>query len=182
FAESVGAKGYNGSAFDFDFKMSDLEDIKGTSNMRFKKDPDFTTPCMSMGDFYPDRTTPRGQEISEKARQMQMLRYPERRFADWLGSLNVDTNEGGHPRYGDRDKKSAEIEKIGDLWIIKVPVVGKGIYGADGKGGMLSGYEDSWTVPPNATPIKISDYFKLLEDSNALSQMPTTKKPPKPKF
>ncbi len=178
FADSVGAKAYNGRSFEFDFDMKDLEQIEGQSNMRFRKDPDFTTPCMSMGDFYPDRETERGREIGEKAQQLQALLYPERRFAAWLGALNVDTNEHGHPRFGDRDRKSAEIEKIGDLWIIKAPVVGKGVYGADGKGSMLSGFEDSWTVPPDAMPIKISDYFKLLEDANALSQMPNTKKPP----
>ncbi len=183
FADSVGAKKYNGRSFAFDFDMKDLEQIENQSNMRFKKDTDFVTPCMSMGDFYPDRETPRGKEIGEKAQQLQTLLYPERRFAAWLGNVNVDTNEHGHPRFGGHDKKSAEIERIGDLWIIKVPVVGKGVYGADGKGGMLSGYEDSWTIPPNSTPIKISDYFKLLEDANALSQMPNTQKPaPKPKL
>ena len=99
-------------------------------------------------------------------------RYPEQRFAEWISSFALDISLRGLSE--NRDGNKAESEKIGEEWIIKVPVIVEGIFGVDGKGGIRTGEKEGWVMPPGATPIAVSQYFSKLENSGTLRALPTT--------
>lgn len=175
-ARAVGALTCDGQHFQFDTKEP-REKFIAERKFRLKSNPAFITHDAGSDVFEPDRNTDDGFKIWMESLEINYKKYPDHCYAQWLGVNNINTNPDGHPRFSidsgrPNETQIAQLEKIGEQWIIKVPVLGTGMYGPNGNGGVLAGYQESWVLPPDARPITISSYFKLLEDSGALSQTP----------
>jgi len=124
--------------------------------------------------FAPDASTPAGLAITRRLQELNEQRFPLQSVMKALACWEVNTDPHGHPRFKDNasrpnDKYSGKCEKIGNEWIIAVPVIGAGRYGANGEGGSLSGYQEEITVPPGSTPLSIADYFARQEKAGMLS-------------
>lgn len=150
------------------------EDIVFTAPPRLQCNPLFIQPGKHPQGFTPDPATIAGLALTRRLTALHETQYPLQRVMKWLGAWELNTDPHGHPRFKDNpsrpnDKTSGRCEKIGDEWIVAVPVVGAGSYGADGKGGMLSGYQEEIAVPPGAVPLSIADYFARLERADMLS-------------
>lgn len=120
--------------------------------------------------FRPDAATPEGLKIAEELSEISYRQYPQQRFAQWIDSFRIDISLRQESK---APEAQAEAQKIGDEWIIKVPVVTEGIFGADGKGGMRMGDKEGWVLPPGAQPIAVSEYFAKLEKSGAIRALAT---------
>lgn len=153
---------------------SKAEDIAFTAPPRLRTNPLFIMPEKHSIGFIPDPSTDAGLALARRLAALHEQKNPLQRVMKWLGAWEVNTDPHGHPRFKDspgrpNDKTSGRCEKIGDEWIVAVPVIGAGSYGADGKGGMLSGYQEEIAVPPGAVPLSIADYFARLERADLLS-------------
>ncbi len=160
----------------FVFADADMraEQIVFTPPPRLKSNPVFIMAGENPRGFTPDPSTPAGRDIMRRLNALTAQQFPLQRVMETLGVWEIHTNPHGHPRFGDGDKRpndkySGNCEKIGDEWIIAVPVVGTGRYGANGEGGSISGYQEDIAVPPGAVPISIADYFSRIEKLGALS-------------
>jgi hypothetical protein len=150
------------------------EDIAFTAPPRLCANPLFIMPDKHSIGFIPDPSTPAGLALARRVAALHEQKNPLQRVMKWLGAWEVNTDPHGHPRFKDspsrpNEKTSGRCEKIDDEWIVAVPVIGAGSYGADGKGGMLSGYQEEIAVPPGAVPLSIADYFARLERADMLS-------------
>lgn len=141
--------------------------------IRLVDNPIFTKSERNYG-FTPDASTPEGLKIAEEMSAISYRQYPQERFSQWVDSFRIDISLRQETK---TLKEKTEAEKIGDEWIIKVPVVTEGIFGADGKGGVISGYKEGWVLPPGAEPIAVSEYFAKLEKAGAIRPLA---KPPTP--
>ena len=174
-AKEVDAESFDGNFFHFTDWASDVATASPPREQMFrlKSNPAFVRGEYGEG-FSPDWNTDEGFTIGEKLSEIGKHIYPEKRFSDWLESFALDISLTGRR---ERERKQAEVENIGGEWIIKVPVVVEGIFGADGKGGVISGYKEGWVLPPGAAPISVSDYFAKLENSGSLRSLPQAPKP-----
>ncbi len=181
YALQVGATGYDRGLFSFEYEDTDFIPRKvGDAAMRFKRNPDFMTYNPQAG-FLPDPETTVGKIIIRDIFDLSLVKDAPKRFAEWLENNAVRTNQNMHPRFGEgSDIKSAEALKIGGDWIIRVPVIGEGIYGEDGKGGVLTGYRETWVLPPDSKPLRVSEFFRLLETEGAITMTPEEKTPKAP--
>lgn len=172
-AKKYGAESFDGKVFHFPDWEEHVQAVPpGEKKYRLKSNPLFVHGVQDGRDsFLPDLATDEGMKISEREREIGRGRNPDRVFADWIASFELDISYHT-PQQSNRPK--AEVEKIGNEWIIKVPVIVEGIYGADGKGGVLTGQKEGWVLPPGAKPISISEYFAKLEKSGSLRAVATS--------
>jgi hypothetical protein len=171
-AKKYGAQSFDGKFFHFQWweQQVELAPMPVEQQFRLKSNPAFVRGPHHSNLFRPDRETDEGRAIEKKMSEIVSRRYPEQRLAQWISSFALDIslrglNEGPDP-------KSAEAEKIGDEWIIKVLVIVEGIFGVDGKGGMRTGEKEGWVMPPGAKPIAVSEYYGKLEKSGTLRALP----------
>ncbi|MBY0359749.1 MAG: hypothetical protein K2W82_17235 [Candidatus Obscuribacterales bacterium] len=169
-AKKYKADSFDGTFFHFNRWEEQVESVPAEREKKFrlKSNPAFLSSPRELGVFVPDLETDEGFRIAGKMNEILARQYPERRVAQWISSFELDIS------YSPRREKSpaAEVEKIGEVWIIKVPAIVAGIYGEDGKGGTLSGFKEGWVLPPGAKPIAISEYFAKLEKSGSLRALP----------
>lgn len=188
-AREVGAQNYDGNSFGFEFEGSEIENLAGNERVdfhlngqtgqpfqcgRIARIPDFVvTNGRSYGAFYPDVATPRGKSIRDKCVALKEIAEPAARFARWLGSHNVKIFPDPH-YVGDTKTVSAKAEKIGDAWIVAMPVVATLERGSNGAFGSL---KEEWNVPPDSKPLAVSEYFTLLEKAGLLQNSPPAPAP-----
>ena len=186
FKNKIGAKKYNGTyGIEFDFDQNDMLPLSGTERVdyhlnggngsepwqakRIASVPDFiVSDGRTYGQFHPDVSTPRGRAIRDEMQKIEEKAQPSKRFAQWLGAANVDVPR--NPAYsGDRVKLSAIATKIGDEWIVAVPVE------IVPDPHPQKSYTETWIVPPDAAPLSVGEYFTRVEKNNLLKN--TTKAP-----
>ena len=160
--------------FVFNDADRDAQQIVFTPPPRLSANPLFIMPGKHPRGFAPDASMPAGLAITRLLNELSAQKFPLQSVMKALGCWEVNTDPHGHPRFKDdagrpNDKYSGKCEKIGNEWIVAVPVIGAGRYGANGEGGSLSGYQEEITVPPGSTPLPIADYFARLEKAGMLS-------------
>ena len=115
------------------------------------------------GYFEPDPDTQEGRELLESFERFSHEKGDAQvGFAKWLGAYDVDTAPGAiriHEAFG--GNSSARFEKLGNDYVISVPVVQYG----DG---------EDWISPPDSMPLSVSGYFQLQEKQGILSLEPTS--------
>jgi len=183
FAKKIGAKQYNGSyGTEFDFNGEDMVTLTGQELVDYNLDggkghspyqakrilsiPDFVvSDGRTYGQFHPDIATKRGREIRDEMKSLEGISKPAARFARWVGASNVDVPQ--NPQYsGNRNSLSASVTKIGDKWIVAVPVeVIPDQYPS-------KEYSESWVSPPGSTPITIAEYFSRIEKNSLIQKTP----------
>lgn len=141
-------------------------------SVRLKSNPLFTK-VEGRDNFKPDAATEEGLRLVWELEEISSRQYSGRRFAQWIDSFRLDISNG----FSEGSKDNAMAEKVGNEWLIRVPVIVEGIFGADGKGGSRTGDKEGWVEPPGATPIAISDYFARLEKAGALRTVATKTAP-----
>lgn len=127
--------------------------------------------------IFPEPGHSSGRGIQEKCLALKLRANPDARFAAWLGVSDINTNPDGETRFKDHplwpnDRKSATARKIGDQWIVAVPVTGEAVYGPAGRQGGAIAYQERWPIPPDSPPLAVSDYFRLLEAAQILFNTP----------
>lgn len=122
-------------------------------------------PCedamASPGMMVPDPAVPAGREMEEELTDIFSCGDAQEKFARWVGAFGIDTAPGMLRAFPNvmTGISSAFFEKIGDDYIVAMPVV---IY-ADG---------DDWGVPPDSDPLPVSAYFARQEAAGNLSNDP----------
>lgn len=120
-------------------------------------------------EYQPDTDTAEGRKAAARIKALGRMEFPQIRFAHWLGQYDVESNPDADEDYK-RRKLCAAFEKIGGDYIIHIPVIRhKGFDPALGTD--TADYED-WITPPDAEPIRVSDYFNRLEQTGKLSNTP----------
>lgn len=172
------ARKYDAESFDGTyFHFSDWEDqlqnapMQREKKLRHKTKPTFVRAAYDGDNFTADRETDEGFLLAQRMYEISARSSPERCFADWIASFELDLSLSGRSEMHNRPKP--EAEKVGDEWIVKVPVVVEGIFGEDGKGGSRVGDKEGWVLPPGAKPIAISEYYAKLETSGGLRSLAT---------
>lgn len=175
----VGAKSFNG-VYGFTFEnltYADLLPLEGTERTDFHMQGGAgTEPWQSkrvahlpgfvvadgraFGQVHPDVATDFGRALRDECMAIEQMANPALRFANWLGAANVDIPLDGNAN-GSKTKVSATVQKIGNDWIVAVPVEVKYSY-AD------QSTTQQWIVPPGAAPITISDYFARVEKAQLI--------------
>ena len=183
FKDNWGLENFDGEAFVFTkgtpsarYKVVEKQTIKGRADLMLVPD--------SGRFFCPDVSTPEGMQIIKELEDIEHASWPLSRLNAWMGTNAIDTNPHSHPRfsgYNFKDSssdrvKGAIVQKIDGQWVIGVPVAGKGLYGKAGLGGVLSGFIEEIVVPPDCTQISVSQYFAMLEKTDAISFTPQAPK------
>lgn len=166
------AESFDGKFFRF-HDWQDLVDYATTrqrKKFRLKSNPAFVRDATDGDYFSLDWETDEGFLLADRVKEITARRYPAQRFGQWLASFELDLSLSGQSE--NRNRPQAEAEKLGEEWIIKVPVIVEGIFGADGEGGMRTGEKEGWVLPPGAKAIAVSQYFSMLEDSGSLRALP----------
>lgn len=207
-ARAALAKKYNAESFDgkfFHFKgwehqVDVLPERHNNKMCRLKCNPAFIAYDQSIRQFTPDFETDEGFRIGTKVNEVLSHRFPEQRFAQWISSFTLDICL--HGKSTNTNNSPVEAEKIGDEWIIKVPVITECMFGEGGNGGPQTGNSggegwsmagpsicdenrkgqrpisdtEGWVLPPGAKSIAISEYYAKLEASGSLRAQSTSKK------
>lgn len=169
------AESFDGTFFHFPECDEDLEkhSTSRTKKLRLKSNPAFICEDDGEGNeanaFSLDLETDEGFLLSQRLNEIFARRYTEQRLTQWIHSFALDLSLNG--RSANADRTVAEAERIGNEWIIKVPVIIEGIYGADGRGGSWTGNKEGWVLPPDAKPISVSEYYAKLELSGSLRSL-----------
>ena len=183
-AAKYGAKSFDTSyGFTFDFDGKDMQPLKGTERVDYNLQggkggqpwqdkiipsiPDFVvSDGRSYGQFHPDVSTERGQQIRADMIAVKEKAQPMVRFAKWLGADGVKVIPD--PTYqGQTVNASATATKIGNEWIIAVPVAITYDSGYPAKN-----YTEEWSVPPGSQPLAVSEYFAKAEKANLVQNAP----------
>lgn len=177
-AKETGMDFYDGHHFAINgWTIEDLQKVEGQPHFFHPNRPDFITPDIRLWEFFPNTDTEGGRGIQEKCLALKLRADPDARFAAWLGAIDDNTNPDGEARFKDHplwpnDRKSASVRQIADQWIVAVPVTGEAVYGPAGRKGGAIAYQERWTIPPESTPLAVSDYFRLLEAGQLLFNTP----------
>lgn len=177
-AKKTGAKSYDGSAFAFDFKADEVLELTGDERVgkgsepwqcaRIERLPGWVmTNNRSYGRFMPDVATPEGAAIEAECAALKERAQPALRFAQWLGAAGIEVPQDGNYPFGTQVRASASATKIGDQWIVAVPVSVKPNTRID-----HTSVTEEWTVPPGAKPITVAEYFCLLENRGLTNNTP----------
>lgn len=168
---------YNAESFNGKFfRFKDWQDLVESATTRHKKK--FCLKSNSAfvrdaddGDYFSlDWEIDEGFLLADRMREITARRNPAQRFGQWIASFALDISLSG--RSENPNRPQAEAERLGDEWIIKVPVIVEGIFGADGTGGVRTGEKEGWVLPPGAKAIAVSKYFSMLENSGSLRTLP----------
>ena len=190
-AQEAGAKSYSAKygEFKFDFDHKEVAKLAGSEQIlgqdgkphpvddtfwaRVPRLPDFVmTNSRNYGNFYPNIATPLGLSLAQKCQEIAVLTNPLQRFARWLGCESVHPAPDHIGMAGSYKPLSVQLEKIGNDWIVAVPAVVHHQYVERRYGAEPTGYNESWTIPPDSTPLAVSDYFRLLEQNNIIGAPP----------
>lgn len=189
-AAKYGAKSFDTytNSFTFDFDGKDMQPLKGTERVDYHMQggkgnqpfsdkiipsiPDFVvSDGRSYGQFSPDVSTERGQQIREDAIAVKEKAQPMVRFAKWLGAYGVKVIPD--PTYsGNTTNASATATKIGNEWIVAVPVTITYDPGYPAKN-----YTEEWVVPPGSSSLTVSEYFAKAEKAQLVQNAPKAATP-----
>lgn len=188
-AKKAGAKSYDGTSFEFDHKYDEMVALSGTERVdynlsggagnapwqdkRILRIPGFVvSDGRSSGQFYPDVATPEGRALRDDCKALKERAQPAVRFAQWLGASGVEVPVDPQYPYGSKTHVSASVTKIGEDWIVAVPVIA-----TPNDRFKPTGFTEEWIVPPGATPLGVSEYFGLLEKNSLIKNTPKAPKP-----
>ncbi len=189
-AKRAGAKSFDGSHFSFDFREEEMVELTGKERIdnnfsggnggepwqcaRIERIPNFVvTNSRAFGHFLPDVATEEGRALRDACREVKERAQPSVRFARWLGCESLEVPENPDYPYGTKKRVSATATKVGDQWIVAVPVVPVPEGGYQSKT-----YRQEWTLPPDSKALTVSEYFGLLEKGNLLQN--SAPQPPRP--
>lgn len=182
-AARAGAKSFDGDSFDFEHSYEEMIPLTGKERVdyharggngdepwqckRIERIPGFlVSDGRSSGQFYPDVATEEGRALRDACREMKERAQPYVRFARWLGCENVQVFED--PMYqGTRKNASATATKVGDQWIVAVPVVVTPDSAYQPKS-----FKEEWVIPPDSKALAVSEYYGLLEQNKLLQNTP----------
>lgn len=183
-AAKAGAKSYDGDSFYFDFKPEEMKPLtgdervdnnfqggKGSEPWRCKsieRIPGFVvTDSRAYGQFIPDVATPEGAALRDACSELKERAQPAVRFARWLGCKGIEVPESPDYPYGSKKRVFATATKVGEQWIVAVPVVTvpEGSYPP-------KSFKEEWTLPPDSKALTVSEYFGLLEQNRLLQNTP----------
>lgn len=183
-AAKAGAKTYDGDSFYFDFKPEEMKPLTGNERVdnnlqggkgsepwqckRIERIPGFVvTDSRAYGQFIPDVATPEGAALRDECRALKERAQPAVRFARWLGCEGVQVPENPDYPHGSKKHVSATATKVGEQWIVAVPVVTMPEGGYPPKS-----FKEEWTLPPDSKALSVSEYFGLLEQNRLLQSTP----------
>lgn len=183
-AARAGAKSYDGNSFYFDFKPEEMLPLTGNERVdnnlqggrgsepwqckRIERLPGFVvTDSRAYGQFIPDVATPEGAALRDACKDIKERAQPAVRFARWLGCEGIEVPENPDYPYGTKKRVSATATKVGEAWIVAVPVVTVQAGGYQSKI-----FKEEWTLPPDSKALAVSEYYGLLEQNRLLQNTP----------